>query len=149
MERQSRLPHNYYRTAHAVVLVYDTTLFDSLSLLSRWLDDVNLLPPETLRVLMGSKCDLPSEISQELVDAFMDENRIDLHFNVSAKEDSGTDEAFEAIAWTLYRQDQACPLKDGVIQGELEESRTMTGLAVSGRYHSLPSHQQRGCCSSS
>lgn len=145
MERQNRLPHSYYRQAHAVVLVYDTTLFNSLSLLSQWLEDLAMLPADTLCVLIGSKCDLPSDMSQELIDAFVEENQINLHFSVSAKEDRGVHEAFETIACTLYHRDQACPMQCCSLQAELEESRTQTGLAVSACACS-PS-RRRTCCS--
>ena len=145
MERQNRLPHSYYRQARAVVLVYDTTLFNSLSLLSQWLEDLAMLPADTLCALIGSKCDLPSDVSPELIDAFVEENQIDLHFSVSAKEDRGVHEAFEAIACSLYHRDEACPIQDNTLQAQLERSRTLTGLAVSSCSCSSP--RRRGCCS--
>lgn len=147
MERQNRLPHSYYRLARAVVLVYDTTLFNSLSQLSQWLDDMAMLPADTLCALIGSKCDLPSDVSPELIDAFVEENQINLHFSVSAKEDRGVHEAFEAIAYTLYHRDLACPIQDHSLQAQLERSRTLTGLAVPTSNCSCSRSRRRSCCS--
>lgn len=95
---------HYYRNVHAVVFVYDITKRSSFDNLRSWLDecDANNLGPDVPRVLVGNKCDLPSNmVSVQTSEAqrFADACGMPL-FETSAKDHSACNHV-EAIFMTL------------------------------------------------
>jgi small GTP-binding protein len=65
-EQYRAITRNFYRGAHAAVLVYDTTRSDSFEELEQWYKDVrNNAPSDVLFAVVGSKCDLEAERAVE------------------------------------------------------------------------------------
>src|SRR3990167_11059952 len=58
----------YYRDAHAVVLVYDMSVPDSLKRCKEWYTEVQISRPNVPIILLGTKRDLVSELSLSLDD---------------------------------------------------------------------------------
>jgi len=58
-ERFRTITSAYYRGAHGILIVYDTTSYNSFSNVQQWLDEINLQSSSsTIKVLIGNKCDL-------------------------------------------------------------------------------------------
>lgn len=61
-ERFRIMTSSFYKGAHGVIMVYDVTNNESLDHLKKWLKEVQLYAPETVKtVVVGNKCDLISE----------------------------------------------------------------------------------------
>ena len=95
---------NYYRNAHAVILVYDMTDEDSLIRLNEWVAEArrNSRWAERLVIaLWGNKCDKKNSISvkEETVAAFVDKHNIDaaLEAKVSSRRRGTVEEAMTVL----------------------------------------------------
>lgn len=104
LERYDSMTANYYRNAHAVILVYDMTDEDSLIRLNEWVAEArrNSRWVERLVVaLWGNKCDLKNSVSVkgETVEAFMDKHAIDgrLEAKVSSRRQGSIEEAMRVL----------------------------------------------------
>ena len=140
LERYDSMTANYYRNAHAVVLVYDTTDEDSLYRLNEWVAEArrNSRWSDRLAIaLWGNKCDVKDrKVKDEAVEAFLDKHNIDpkLEFKVSSKK-SGT---IEMAMKTLIEY------VDGRFLGDGHEgtSRDISLLTYEGE------SAKRSCCGS-
>ena len=104
LERYDSMTANYYRNAHAVILVYDMTDEDSLIRLNEWVAEArrNSRWAERLVIaLWGNKCDLKNSITvkDDTVAAFMDKHAIDskLEAKVSSKKQGSIEEAMRVL----------------------------------------------------
>ena len=104
LERYDSMTANYYRNAHAVILVYDMTDEDSLIRLNEWVAEArrNSRWSERLVIaLWGNKCDQKNSISvkEETVAAFMDKHGIDgkLEAQVSSRKQGTIEEAMKVL----------------------------------------------------
>lgn len=100
-ERFRSLTASYYRGAHAVAVVFDLSVFDSISaIVSTWLDEIDLHCPAPIRrILIGNKSDLVDQrqVSERHAQATAD--RFDMiYIETSAKTAHNVHEAFETIA---------------------------------------------------
>merc|ERR1719170_253 len=98
-ERFRTITHNYYRGAHGIALVYDTTNEISFYNIKKWIQDVRTYAESNVNlVLIGNKCDLenekaiPKEKGQEIADEY------DVKFfETSAKDNINVQEAFQCL----------------------------------------------------
>jgi len=98
-ERFRTITHNYYRGAHGIALVYDTTNEISFYNIKKWIQDVRTYAESNVNlVLIGNKCDLenekaiPKEKGQEIADEY------DVKFfETSAKENINVQDAFSSL----------------------------------------------------
>ena len=94
---------NYYRNAHAVILVYDTTDEDSLYRLNEWVGEArrnSRWADRLVITLWGNKCDVKErKVKGETIEAFMDKHNIDpsLEFKVSSREKGPVDQAMKRL----------------------------------------------------
>lgn len=94
---------NYYRNAHAVILVYDTTDEDSLYRLNEWVAEArrNSRWADRLAIaLWGNKCDVKDrKVKDETIAAFLDKHSIDpsLEFKVSSRKVGTIEEAMKTL----------------------------------------------------
>lgn len=111
--RKSMVEH-YYRSAHAVIFVYDVTSLASFESIPAWIEECsrNSVGPLVPRVMVGNKCDLrdrrevPTSAAQLLADSY----NFPL-FETSAK-DHAEKEHVDAIFLTLaYRLKSHKPLR--------------------------------------
>jgi len=100
-ERFRTLTRNYFRNAHACLLVFSCDEPDSLSSLSQWVMDIDNFAENALKVLIGNKSDLKSRTAQDKVEAFAQHHDCDIVFNVSAKTGDGLNEMFQTVAQKL------------------------------------------------
>lgn len=104
LERYDSMTANYYRNAHAVILVYDMTDEDSLIRLNEWVAEArrNSRWSERLVIaLWGNKCDLKGNVcvKEETVAAFMDKHAINekLEAKVSSRSQGSIEKAMKVL----------------------------------------------------
>ncbi len=101
-ERFRTITQSYYRSADAIVLVYDIGCATSFRNLPEWLSEVERYAGSSVhRILIGNKCDrMDREIQSELGKQFATEN--DMPFlETSAKNSDNIDELFLQLANSL------------------------------------------------
>lgn len=97
-ERFRTLSKNFYRKAHAVILVYDNSDYESFEHLSHWLNEVNqICPPSIPRLILGNKSDLPCTVSSKDMQDFSRKADAAV-FQVSAKTGENIQAAFTYLA---------------------------------------------------
>lgn len=99
-ERFRTITSAYYRGAHGIILVYDTTRPESLENIKTWLADVERYAPDGVATLLiGNKTDLEVERKVDTEDGANFARGIGaLHLETSAKEAINVEECFEQIA---------------------------------------------------
>ncbi|GBM87357.1 Ras-related protein Rab-14 [Araneus ventricosus] len=110
-ERFRTLTRNYFRNAHACLLVFSCDEPDTLTSLSQWVVDADNFAEKSLKVLIGNKIDLKCSTAQEKVNAFAHHHDCDIVFNVSAKTGEGITEVFQTIAKKLMQQNNQVQLQ--------------------------------------
>ncbi|CAD6196825.1 unnamed protein product [Caenorhabditis auriculariae] len=112
--RQSIVAH-YYRNVNAVVFVYDVTCRDSFNSLNIWIRECEkhglTADCEVPRILIGNKCDIPSEnrVSTDEAQMFADRNNMAL-FETSAKAQSEADHVESIFLTLLHKLQQSKPM---------------------------------------
>lgn len=86
--RKSLIP-NYYRNAHAVIIVYDVTVEATFDALSQWIEecDIHDVGDDKPRILIGNKCDGIQAVNLNVALRFANKHNMPL-YQTSAKEDS-------------------------------------------------------------
>lgn len=103
-ERFRSITQSYYRSAHALILVYDVSSQPSFDCLPHWLREVEeYASPKVLRVLVGNKTDredreLPNHVGEE----FARVNNM-YFIETSARECENVDKLFYEIARELIQ----------------------------------------------
>lgn len=104
VERFRTITNNYYRGSHAAIFVYSVDEPSSLHYLGHWIRDLEEYSPNALKILVGNKKDLKSQISNETVEMFNNANDCKLNMLMSAKTGEGIQDAFNAIAKLLVQK---------------------------------------------
>ena len=147
-ERHDSLTSNYYRSVHAVVLVYTMEDQSSLYSLSEWVDEAKELSGQGDRLILalwGAKADLPKaqqDVKPEAIAALTSTYNIpdQLNCKVSIYDDS-PDRAMTALLEHLYTQLTPKTCSDTDIQ---ELNRT-AGKTVT--LHKTPADtDKKKCC---
>jgi len=95
-ERFRTITESYYRGAHGILVVYDTTDMRSFDSIQRWLQDIKKYASEDVQIiLIGNKCDLIEnrQISYDQGKEFANNIHINF-FETSAKNSINIEEAF-------------------------------------------------------
>lgn len=107
-ERFRSITQSYYRSAHALILVYDISCQPTFDCLPDWLREIEqYASPKVLRALVGNKIDredreIPTHIGEEFA------RRSDMYFvETSAKEADNVDKLFTEIAVRLTAEARA------------------------------------------
>jgi len=107
-ERFRSITQSYYRSAHALILVYDVTNQPTFDCCPDWLREIEeYASPKVLRVLVGNKIDrddheIPGDIGEDFA------NRHGMYFlQTSAKNCDNVDRLFTEIAHELLQQAKA------------------------------------------
>jgi len=106
MERVASVTSSYYKHSEAALLVFSLDNSDSFHALSQHLLEV-VTYAETARIfLCGNKCDLPPQVSDQDVEAFIEETSdcIAGFFKTSCKTGEGVQDMFNAITSNLSIQ---------------------------------------------
>lgn len=99
-ERFRTITSSYYRGAHGIIVVYDTTDRESFDNVKQWMTEVRRFACENVNLLLvGNKADLKDKraVEYDEAKAFADERGIPF-LETSAKEDTNVDEAFTTMA---------------------------------------------------
>lgn len=104
VERFRTITNNYYRGSHAAIFVYSVDEPSSLHYLGHWIRDLEEYSPNAIKILVGNKKDLKSQISNETIEMFNNANDCKLNMLMSAKTGEGIQDAFNAIAKLLVQK---------------------------------------------
>ena len=105
-ERFRTITTSYYRSADAIMLVFDLTDDKSLRAIETWMEDVRLYSQRGVEcVLIGNKCDLQDERRVDFKDAkaYADKNGF-LYFETSAKSRVNVDKALTTLTETVFER---------------------------------------------
>ncbi|XP_076345025.1 ras-related protein Rab-30-like isoform X2 [Tachypleus tridentatus] len=107
-ERFRSITQSYYRSAHALILVYEISSHLTFDCLHRWLKEIEQFAnPKVLRILVGNKTDrkdreVPNQIGEEFAKAH------NMYFiETSAKDSDNVEKLFLEIAAQLTREAKA------------------------------------------
>eukprot|EP00800_Vazella_pourtalesii_P001447 TRINITY_DN1131_c0_g1_i1.p1 TRINITY_DN1131_c0_g1~~TRINITY_DN1131_c0_g1_i1.p1 ORF type:complete len:205 (+),score=49.51 TRINITY_DN1131_c0_g1_i1:94-708(+) len=137
-ERFRTITHSYYRSADAVIIVYDITSHESFQSINMWLQEIQrYCGVSVFKVLIGNKSDkLESrQVQKEDGTAVAEKDNMPF-FETSAKENSGIDQLFHNLGEQLLAQ-QVGKLKPG----GLERGNVLKGETVS-----VTGEKSWGCC---
>lgn len=105
-ERFRTMKSSYYRRCDGILVVFDITNGESFQRTTSWLDEINQhCPTGTVDLLLlGNKADLASDRQVSMVQAvdWTTENHIPAFSETSAKDGTGVDAAFLALAGLIY-----------------------------------------------
>ena len=95
---------DFYRNSNLVIIVYSIDNKDSFINVEKWLNEFKSLASNAKIFLVGNKSDLNNsrKISQEEGLKFKDDNKLDMFFEVSAKEGNNIANIFIEAAKILY-----------------------------------------------
>jgi Ras-related protein Rab-1A len=120
-DRFRTITEAYYRGAHGILLVYDTTNRESFQNIQTWLDDVKKHQGDqkSALILVGNKTDLKhrKKISTDEGEELAKQLEFDAFIETSAKSGDRVQQAFELILQkVLENQTYLQPVKDGKIR---------------------------------
>uniref|UniRef100_A0A6P4FMW0 Ras-related protein Rab-1A-like n=1 Tax=Drosophila rhopaloa TaxID=1041015 RepID=A0A6P4FMW0_DRORH len=96
----------YYRGAHGVLLVYDTTSVSTFRSLDGWLKEIRRRCPDRVNVfLAGNKCDdlVGRQVSQQQATHYADHRELPFR-EVSAKSGANVNHVFAALAVGIFNR---------------------------------------------
>ena len=105
IQREARIFKGYFKAASCIVLVFDETRHSTLASIRSWVDIASkLVGKEFTMMLVGNKCDLPSEIDRNEPTTIAEELGVPF-FSVSAKTGVVVKEMFVTLAGISVEQD--------------------------------------------
>jgi small GTP-binding protein len=126
-ERFRALAKNYYRGSTGVMLVYDTTNFESFRNLERWLQEVkDNAEKGYVGLLIGNKCDLIDQraVKKEEALSFAQSNGL-IFMESSARKDMNIKEAFDKILTQIFENFEKTNKEDSI-----EKTRLSAGTQL-------------------
>ncbi|KAF8289288.1 putative small GTP-binding protein Rab11, putative,Rab11 GTPase [Trypanosoma cruzi] len=105
-ERFRTITSSYYRGAHGIIIVYDTTDMESFNNVRTWLSEIDKFASENVnKLLVGNKCDLvlKKAVDTQMAKDFADNLGIPF-LETSAKEASNVEEAFTRMAMDIKKR---------------------------------------------
>ena len=95
-ERFRSLSKSYFRSSDGIMLLFDLNSENSFDNLSSWFTSIKDCGCENVPLIMvGTKCDLKCNVSDEAIQKFQNENNIiQKFFKCSSKDNIGIDEPF-------------------------------------------------------
>ncbi|VDM65766.1 unnamed protein product [Strongylus vulgaris] len=103
-ERFRSITQSYYRSAHAIVLVYDVACQPSFDCLPEWLAEIeSYANRKVLKILVGNKVDKGDEreVPERIGQDFSEVNGFDYFLETSALDATNVDNLFEHVARRL------------------------------------------------
>lgn len=111
-ERYRAITNLYYRGAVGVVIVYDTTIYNTFTNTLTWLDQVKCNVDEnTIITIVGNKIDLKhlKAVNSETAKSLAEKHNL-LFFEVSALDNNGISDMFRAVAEQVHIQIKQKPI---------------------------------------
>ncbi|VDN52274.1 unnamed protein product [Dracunculus medinensis] len=103
-ERFRSITQSYYRSAHAIVLVYDVACQPSFDCLPEWLSEIEQYANrKVLKILVGNKVDKEDEreVPERVGRSFAEANIFDYFLETSALDATNVDTLFHEVATRL------------------------------------------------
>jgi len=135
-ERFRTITSSYYRGAHGIIVVYDTTDAQSFEAVKTWLHEIDRYASENVnKLLVGNKSDLTNKRQVEKDSAQEFATSVNIPFlETSAKNASNVEEAFMTMAGEIKKRMASAP---STTEGNKSK------ITVSGKTESVKSG---GCC---
>ncbi|KAI1726108.1 ras family domain-containing protein [Ditylenchus destructor] len=106
-ERFRSITQSYYRSAHAIVLVYDVACQPSFDCLPEWLSEIEQYANrKVFKLLVGNKVDKEDEreVPERVGQNFADSNGFDYFVETSALDATNVDSLFQEVATRLTNE---------------------------------------------
>jgi small GTP-binding protein len=106
-ERFQSVCPNFYRDAHAALVVFDVTSVQSFQKIREWIDELNATMPDSFIVIVvGNKIDLDDQrmVTREQALEFSNANEVS-YLETSAKTGHGIITAFQMVSEKFLEQD--------------------------------------------
>jgi len=135
-ERFRTITSSYYRGAHGIIVVYDTTDSETFEHVKTWLHEIDRYASENVnKLLVGNKSDLTSkrQVETEAAKEFADSVNIPF-LETSAKNATNVEDAFMTMAGEIKKRMASAPS-----MSEGNKSK----ITVSGKTESVKSSS---CC---
>jgi small GTP-binding protein len=135
-ERFRTITSSYYRGAHGIIVVYDTTDSETFEHVKTWLHEIDRYASENVnKLLVGNKSDLTSkrQVETESAKEFADSVTIPF-LETSAKNATNVEDAFMTMAGEIKKRMASAPTAD---QGNKAK------IHVGGKTEAVKSG---GCC---
>merc|ERR1712100_260464 len=134
-ERVRTITSSYYRGAHGIIVVYDTTDAETFEHVKTWLHEIDRYASENVnKLLVGNKSDLTSKRSVETEAAKEFATQVNIPFlETSAKNATNVEDAFMRMAGEIKKRMASAPTAT-------EGNKKIT---VGGKTESVKSG---GCC---
>ncbi len=135
-ERFRTITSSYYRGAHGIIVVYDTTDSETFEHVKTWLHEIDRYASENVnKLLVGNKSDLTSKRQVETESAKEFAESVNIPFlETSAKNATNVEDAFMTMAGEIKKRMATAPAME---QGNKSK------ITVSGKTESVKSG---GCC---
>ncbi|GMT19567.1 hypothetical protein PFISCL1PPCAC_10864, partial [Pristionchus fissidentatus] len=128
-ERFRSITQSYYRSAHAIVLVYDVACQPSFDCLPEWLSEIETYANRrVLKILVGNKVDKDDEreIPERIGREFSEMNSFDYFLETSALDATNVDALFEQVATRLTHDMKAADQRYTSYKTDRNTSGTVT-----------------------
>ena len=135
-ERFRTITSSYYRGAHGIIVVYDTTDSETFEHVKTWLHEIDRYASENVnKLLVGNKSDLTSKRQVETESAKEFAESVNIPFlETSAKNATNVEDAFMTMAGEIKKRMATAPAME---QGNKSK------ITVSGKTESVKSSS---CC---
>ena len=136
-ERFRTITSSYYRGAHGIIVVYDTTDSETFEHVKTWLHEIERYASENVnKLLVGNKSDLTTkrQVETEAAKEFADSANIPF-LETSAKNATNVEDAFMTMAGEIKKRMATAP--------EPSAPGNKSKIHVSGKTESVKSG---GCC---
>lgn len=139
-ERFRSITQSYYRSAHALILVYDISCQPTFDALTDWIREIQeYANPKVLKILVGNKTDRDDrEIPMRVGEEFAKQH--DMYFlETSSKQGENVERLFYEIAAELIEQAR----QKGGLSSRSHQDSSVTNLGLKNNLGNL----QSNCCS--
>jgi Ras-related protein Rab-1A len=105
-EKFRTITTSYYKSAHAIIILYDITEQSSFEHIKNWMVEIEKFVKQgVLKLIVGNKKDLEDkrQVSKEEAEAFAKNNGVKF-LEVSAKDNINIEELFFGVVKTLYER---------------------------------------------
>jgi Ras-related protein Rab-1A len=111
-ERFRTITSSYYRGAHGIIVVYDTTDSETFEHVKTWLHEIDRYASENVnKLLVGNKSDLTSKRQVETESAKEFASSVNIPFlETSAKNATNVEDAFMTMAGEIKKRTAATPM---------------------------------------
>jgi len=104
-ERFRSITSSFYRGTKGIIVTYDVCDMKGFSNISRWCKEIDLFEEHVQKILVGTKCDCPSERKISIKDGEDLGAKLELPFiETSSKTNTNIDEAFNLLVNEIVKQ---------------------------------------------